>query len=112
LNWEAARLVFEAITFLVAGGASVYVYLSNRNAATNRRIGTVAREIHERVDGHEHRLTKVEAAVGIAPTHDDIAGLKEGVARLQAESAGQTELLRRLTAQVDRINEWLIDRAK
>lgn len=105
MNWEAMRLEFEAITFLISGGAAMYVYMSKRHEASSKRIST-------RLENHETRISRVEASVGLAPTHSDITGLKEGLARLQAESSGQTELLRRLTTQVDRINEWLIDRAK
>jgi hypothetical protein len=105
LSWEAIRAIFEIAIFFISGGASVYVYLTRRNESAAKRTG-------HRLDDHQGRITKLEGAIGFAPTHDDVTGLKTAVARLEAETTGQTELLKGLTRQVDRINQWLIDRAK
>lgn len=112
LNYDAIKIWIDVAQFLITGGIGVYIYLVNRGEAIDKRISKFKEEANKSLTDHENRIGQVEAVMKFLPTHNDMTSVKSQLAGLQAETEGQTALLERLTKQVDRINEWLIDRAK
>lgn len=119
MEYDAVKIWVDVAQFVITGAIGVYMYLTNKGDATNRRISDLEGKHDKRLDGHGDRLAKIEEAIKHMPTHDDLSGLRTDggkmaadIASLKAETHGQTELLRRLEATVGRISDWLIDRAK
>ena len=112
MDYDQVKIWIDVGQFLITGAIGVYIYLVNKNDATNKRIAKVERDSDLRLDDHEGRITTMEAAMKFLPTHTDMTQVASSIASLQATAEGQTELLQRLTKQVDRVNDWLIDRAK
>ena len=79
---ETMRLAFDALQFLLWGGTSFYVYISNKNRVTNDRITTLEGDIDTRLEGQSVRVAHLEEAIKHAPTHDDLAGLHDRVTKI------------------------------
>ncbi len=105
MSYEEAKIWIDVAQFVLTGAIGVYIHVVKKSDATNKRVDRIEKD-------HGNRLSKVEAAMPHVPTHNDMTQLHSDVAALKAETSGQTDLLKRLTAQVDLINQWLVNRAK
>ena len=93
---------------------AVWVYLANRDRATNERVASLAREMNGLIDGHQNRLTRLETLIEHLPTHRDVADLRADIAelgrvveRLSAESNGLHESSRALWSAVEVVRGYL-----
>ena len=69
------QLVFEVFHFVFDTAVAVYVYIANKNKATNERIDQIAKTVDERLGGHSDRLARLEEASDASPTHKDLGEL-------------------------------------
>lgn len=116
------NLVIPFGVFAVVIGGLVKLLLLQHQKRMDDRFDTLTKKRDEqdkaiavqtvRLGDHETRLGQLESVMRFLPTHNDMTTVKTELASLSSETKGQTTLLERLTKQVDRINEWLIDRAK
>lgn len=123
MDMELAKLGFQIGQFLLTGGLSFYVYMSNKNKVTNDRISTLAGGIDTRLDDHASRIARLEEASKHAPTHADLSSIyTEMKAARQAQSdqtATVREELRQLRGEfvgasknIDLITEHLLKGGK
>ena len=87
---ETMRLAFDVLQFLLWGGTSFYVYISNKNRVTNDRITALETDLDARLEGQSVRVAKLEEAAEHAPTHGDLGELHKRV----TEVGGEVKLLR------------------
>lgn len=97
MQWS---LLLGVANFLLTWGVALYMYLSNKNKATNTRIDTVASDLNESIKEHGNRLTKLEGG----PTHQDLGTLHEKVNDATKEIAllnGTVSGMNRLLSSID-----------
>jgi len=86
--------------FVLTWGVALYMYLTNKNKATNTRIDTLDRDMSASIIDHGNRLTQLESG----PTHEDLAQLHEksnGVARELSQLSGLVAGMNRLLCSID-----------
>jgi len=109
MTYDAIKIWVDVAQFVITGGIGVYIYLINKNDATNSRISSFEASTDDRLDDHHTRLATVEAQIKQMPTHGDLGEVRESVASLQAETKNQTEILRGIQKQVSRLTDFLLD---
>jgi hypothetical protein len=119
VTYEALKLWIDLAQFILTGAIGVYMYLVRKNDATLARVAKLEQKADERLDQHAAAIAELKGASSARPTHGDmdrlraeISGVKEAVASLQAENEGQTRLMKAMSANVDRMADWLVQRAK
>ncbi len=68
-------LALSVGNFFLTWGVALYMYLANKNKATNERIGKLEDDIVGKIDGHGDRITRLETQADVAPNHDHLARL-------------------------------------
>lgn len=93
--------------FLLTWGVALYMYLANKNKATNERIAKLEDDIGDKLDGHIQRITKLETTSEKAPSHADLAKVYDSlnalagtVNQLVGENRGQSDTLRLILNQI------------
>lgn len=112
MSYDAMKIWIDVAQFLITGAIGIYIYLINKNDATNRRIAKVEKDTDTRLDNHASRIAKLEGAIEVLPTHQDMNQLNNKVGSLARETSQQTGMLEGLTKQVALIQEWLYGKAK
>lgn len=93
-------LLLGIANFVMTWGVALYMYLSNKNKATNAKIDALAEELNKSIIDHGNRLTKVESG----PTHQDLAKLHEKSNDVRADLSKLTGLvtgMNRLLSSID-----------
>lgn len=72
-------LGISAANFALTWGVAFYMYLANKNKATNARIAEIERAIDARQDEMAGRVSRLEGALEKAPTHDDLGKLYDAL---------------------------------
>jgi hypothetical protein len=90
-------LYIAVANFALTWGVALYMYLSNKNKATNERIGKLEEDIDGKLDDHGGRIAHLEGLAERAPSHDDLSKLYAA----QNETAGD---VRQLIGQVGEMN--------
>lgn len=100
-------LTISAANFALTWGVALYMYLSNKNKATNTRITELEKDIDKALDGHTDRIAHLEGVTQKAPTHDDLGKLYDkqnetarAVSQMAGEMKGMNETLRLILAQI------------
>lgn len=109
LDYQALKFWVDLAQATFTLGLGVYVYITSRERATNERVRVVEEKTDKRLDDHESRLSKVEAACTSAPNHQDLGGVYERVNSVDGkvnEIAGQLKVIGRA---VDMINQHLLE---
>ena len=119
MNYEALKLWIDVGQFVLTGGIGIYIYLVRKNDATVARVEKLEKVVDRRLDDHSKAIAELTGARASQPTHADMAilrgevtSVREAVAKLQAETEGQTRLMKAMGANVDRMADWLVQRAK
>lgn len=97
MQWS---LLLGVANFLLTWGVALYMYLSNKNKATNARIDALETKVTASIIDHGNRLTKVEGG----PTHQDLALLHEktnDVGKKVSELTGTVNGMNRLLTSID-----------
>lgn len=107
MNREDVAMAIAVANFILTWGVALYMYLANKNKATNERIGKLEDDLGGMIDGHADRITHLETVTEMAPTHHDLAQVYEGQKRsdeklnqLIGETRGQSDMLRLMMAQI------------
>jgi len=100
--------------FTVAVGA--YCWLVTRQRATQHQMREAERRLHQRIDTHETRISRVESRVEHLPGHEDLADVRECMQRVAGDVRalreaidGNGRQLKALERSVARINDYLLD---
>lgn len=72
-------LGISAANFALTWGVAFYMYLANKNKATNERIAEVERGFDQRQDMLADRVSKLEGVTSKAPTHEDLGKLYDAL---------------------------------
>lgn len=107
MSREDIVLAISIGNFFMTWGVALYMYLANKNKATNERIGKLEDDLGEKIDGHSGRLTHLETIAETAPNHHDLAQVYESqkksdekLNQLIGEMHSQSDLLRLMMAQI------------
>ncbi|BEV15814.1 DUF2730 family protein [Herbaspirillum sp. DW155] len=86
--------------FLLTWGVALYMYMSNKNKATNSRIDALEARVTASIIDHGNRITRLE----VGPTHEDLGTLHEKVNDVTTEVAqliGTVNGMNRLLGSID-----------
>ena len=107
MSREDVVLGLSVCNFILTWGVALYMYMANKNKATNERIGKLEDDLSDKIDGHADRITHLETVAESAPNHADLAKVYEsinGVAatvnQLVGENRGQSDTLRLILNQI------------
>jgi len=93
-------LILSFANFVLTWGVALYMYLSNKNKATNSRIDLVMKDLNEVIKEHGNRLTKLEGG----PSHQDLGQWHEKTNQLGtslAQLTGTVNGMNRLLTSID-----------
>lgn len=104
---ELIQFGFQVLQFLLLGGISIYVYISNRDRVTNARITQMETGTDNRLDGQGERIAKLESASNHAlglPDLDHvykrITEVDQRLSHLQGENKSQSDTLRMILNEI------------
>jgi len=107
MSREEVTLALGVANFILTWGVALYMYLANKNKATNERIGKLEDDLSDKIEGHSGRITHLETAAEMAPTHHDLAAVYESqkksdekLNKLIGENEGQSAILRTILTQI------------
>jgi hypothetical protein len=75
-DWKFA---FQVLHTLLTGGIGFYVYMTNKDKVTNKRISDLEQDLDGKLDRHAERIAKVETRADSAPTHGDLEKIHEKI---------------------------------
>lgn len=108
INWSAAKVIFDVLQALFMGAMAVYVYWLNKHRASQAAIqGT-----HNRIDVVEKKVVNLEYQMERLPNHEDLAKLQEQMARTNVLLAEINANQKATSAQVNRINDYLMNQPR
>lgn len=100
-------LGISAGNFVLTWGVALYMYLANKNKATNERIGDMERDIDDKFDAHAARIGSMESRLAASPTHEDLKHVHEKLnrvaedtSRMSGELKGVNDTLRLILARI------------
>lgn len=107
MSREEIALAISVANFVLTWGVALYMYLANKNKATNERIGKLEEDLMEKISDHGSRITHLETTSENAITHGDLAKVYEAQKRsdeklnqLVGETRSQSDLLRLIMARI------------
>lgn len=106
---EWLDVVYKVLTGIFV----IWLYLDRKNDKTNQRISALENSIDNRLDGHADRLTRIEADLKNAPSHNDLAEIyreirkqSEAMSTINIALSAQTAALAALKEQVARMDSF------
>ena len=125
MSREDIILAIAIANFALTWGVALYMYLSNKNKATNERINTLEADVETKLTSHTlseekkfdgitsaltetaQRIRHLETSVELAPTHHDLANVYESqkksdekLNKLIGENESQSAILRMIQAEI------------
>lgn len=107
MNLQLIAVFISVANFVLMWGVTLYMYLSNKNKATNDRINVLEKDIRDKHGVLEHRVTSVESVLKVAPDHDDLGKLYVALNKLSdtvnilvGENKVQSENLKMILNQI------------
>ena len=104
MDQETIKMAIDLGQFLVTGGIGIWLYIIRKNDTTNERVSALEADVDKRLDDHNTRLARVEAVQRNAVTQQEMS-------KLSSELSATTMLLKSVQSQLDRIQQWLINKA-
>lgn len=98
VDYSALQFWLQAGNLLFTIGLAVFVWIDRGRKDNQEAIKTLS----ERHEALERRMITAEEHLRHAPTHDDIADLRE-------EQAGIKSTVERMAKAVDRIHDYLLN---
>lgn len=108
INWAAAKLLFDVLQALFMGVMAVYVYWLNKHRASQ----TAIKGTHDRIDGVEKKVVNLEHKMERLPNHEDLNKLQEQMARTNVLLAEINASQKATSAQVNRMNDYLMNQPR
>jgi len=109
MNWtvDQISLAFRIAEFILMGGVACYVYLANKDKATNarldakdkvtnERVDVVEKRVDDKLDSHGERITRLEGGPThgrIDEAHTRITDVMQSVSELAGEVKGVKTVL-------------------
>jgi hypothetical protein len=81
-------LAISAANFILTWGVALYMYLANKDKATNGRISELQEDIDAWKDDHSERIAALEATARGAPNHSHLGGLHEKINGVKTDVSG------------------------
>lgn len=107
MSKEDVTMFLAVGNFILTWGVALYMYLANKNKATNERIGKLEDDIDDKFEKYGQRLQHLETSAESAPNHADLAKVYDSVNKLAAtvnqlvgENQGQSDTLRLILNQI------------
>lgn len=104
---EDITLNLAIANFILTWGVALYMYMANKNKATNERIGKLEDDLVDKIDRHSGRITRLETVAEDMLTHDHLAKVYEAQKRsdeklnqLIGENSVQSNTLRMILSQI------------
>jgi hypothetical protein len=122
---EDLVLSIAVANFILTWGVALYMYLANKNKATNERINTLETDVEAKIERHteaenkkfegitvalgdnSQRIQHLETTAEMAPTHHDLAKVYESqnksdekLNKLIGENETQSAILRTILTQI------------
>jgi hypothetical protein len=79
------QLIFEIFHFTFDTAVAIYVYIANKNKATNERINGIEKSVDDELRVHSERLARLEEGADALPTHKDLSDLHTRINSLSAD---------------------------
>jgi len=111
VNYEALRFWFGIVQFILTAGVWVYVWLSNRQRATTKRVQDLEKLTLERLQEHDGWLNRLDTKLKYIPTRDDHSKLSDRIEDLHGDLHEISGVLSGLRRAVDLMNEHLLNRS-
>lgn len=108
MDWSAAKVIVDIVEFVVLGVIAIYVYLRTANQVTADRLDALAMQLTTQMRGHGERLSTLEAAVNLGPTHDDLKRLHARMDEISNELHLLTGEFRVASRTLNMIQEHLL----
>jgi len=99
VNWDAAKFAVDAVQFVFTLAIAIWVGLRTGQDKNRAAI----EEMDQRQDDLEKRIITAEEHLKHAPTHEDIAKVRE-------EISGMQSALNTNTQMVQRIHDYLLNK--
>lgn len=100
METQHIALAISAGNFVLTWGVALYMYLANKNKATNSRISELETDLDAKLDAHADRLARLEQDVRHGPQHVDlkrvharIDELTGAIKRMEGEFGGANRTL-------------------
>lgn len=125
MSREDIALAIAVANFALTWGVALYMYLANKNKATNERINALETDVDTKLANHtkaeekkfdgittalseySQRIQHLETAAELAPTHHDLAKVYESqkksdekLNKLIGENESQSAILRVIQAEI------------
>ena len=98
MGTDELRLAFSVMQWLIMGGVGIYAYLTSRDAANASDLG----DLRTRVVTLEEQMKHIPDQTLVNALHADMKGV-------QARLDGIQQSIAPLSAQLDRINNYLLN---
>lgn len=130
IDYAAAKFWIDAAQILVTALVGIYLWYDRRDRATRGAVDTLGRDACEkietlgrdtvekidalgrrvdaRLDGHEARITTVEACVENAPKHADLAAIYDRINAIGSKVDEMSGELRGFRRGIDLIQQHLM----
>ena len=105
---ESARLVFDAMTFIIACSAGIYAWVANRRRASRAAMAELEKRLivlETRVEGVASRESLHKLSLVVCEIEGD---LKAMVARMN----GMEDVMKRIEIVVNRQEDFLLNRGE
>ena len=118
-DWDMWRFLWEVMITVIAFGSAIYAWLTRRHSVNKTAIEAVDERAVNRDDARKAdiadckvRLITLEQAVIHAPKADDLQRLRDAIADFSRELEGYKGMTSTLQRSVERMNSFLMERAK
>lgn len=109
-NIALYALIFNIAHAMMTGAVGFYVWLVKKAQIGEERLVRMEKKIGSRLDEHDHRLSKVEAACIYSPTHKDLGKIYERINEMSCQVNGMSGAVTALQESVNLIHEHLLNR--
>lgn len=109
MSFEEARLAFEILQAIVTVALWLYVRGVNKHRATVEHIDKLEDVMAERIDGHEHRITRVEESIRHAPKHEDLGSVYRRIDELSGAVRELVGVMGGVQRSLARVEDKLMD---
>lgn len=104
--------MFEVFHFAFDTAVALYVYLANKNKATNERIDRITKDVDERLGKHSDRLARLEEASEFMPTHNDLGSLHTRINSMSSDVSLMTGEMKVMRNTMQLIQQYLMTGGK
>lgn len=112
MELQHIALAISVANFVLTWGVALYMYLANKDKATNGRISELQRDIDGKLDDHAERITALEARAESAPTHEDLGGIHSKINEVSDQCAALAGEFKGVRSLLTTIHEHLLRSGK